>query len=342
MATYKGIQGFTVQSLSSDPTASSGTVGKLWYNSGTGKFRLGVEGGGAWASGGDLSTARGIGGIAGTQTAAIVVGGYGSASGPPPFSNTNVTQTYDGSSWTTSPATLGTTRRTLAACGTTTATLAFGGDARPPGLQAVTLTEDYDGSSWTEVNAMNTAKSKFGGAGTNTAGLAFGGEAADDSKIAATEKFDGTSWTEVNALNTARHNAGSCGVQTSAMFCGGGGPSIQTTVETFDGTSWTTGTAMTTARESGGASGASSTAAIAYAGYNGPPGYTTNTEVWDGSSWTEVGNLAVTKFQGYMQSSGTSAACLWVGGQLQPPAIYTAGTEEFNSPNYTTQTVTVS
>jgi hypothetical protein len=33
MATYKGIQGYTVQKLSSDPTAAE-AVGQLWYNSG--------------------------------------------------------------------------------------------------------------------------------------------------------------------------------------------------------------------------------------------------------------------------------------------------------------------
>ena len=46
MATYKGIQGYTVQKLSSDPTASE-VVGQLWYNSTTGAFKIGTEAGGA-------------------------------------------------------------------------------------------------------------------------------------------------------------------------------------------------------------------------------------------------------------------------------------------------------
>ena len=53
MATYKGIQGYSVQKLSSDPTASE-AVGQLWYNSGTGKFKISVAGAGAWASGAEL------------------------------------------------------------------------------------------------------------------------------------------------------------------------------------------------------------------------------------------------------------------------------------------------
>jgi hypothetical protein len=43
MATYKGIQGYTVQNLSSDPTASE-AVGQLWYNSTSGSFKIGTQG----------------------------------------------------------------------------------------------------------------------------------------------------------------------------------------------------------------------------------------------------------------------------------------------------------
>ena len=56
MATYKGIQGYTVQKLSSDPTVAD-TVGQLWYNSTSGKFKISTEGAGAWASGTAAPTA---------------------------------------------------------------------------------------------------------------------------------------------------------------------------------------------------------------------------------------------------------------------------------------------
>ena len=46
MATYKGIQGYTVQSLASDPTASANTEGQVWYNSTTGTFKIVVDDGG--------------------------------------------------------------------------------------------------------------------------------------------------------------------------------------------------------------------------------------------------------------------------------------------------------
>lgn len=33
MATYKAIQGYTIESLSSDPSATADNEGKVWYNS---------------------------------------------------------------------------------------------------------------------------------------------------------------------------------------------------------------------------------------------------------------------------------------------------------------------
>ena len=74
MGTYKGIQGYSVQSLASDPPAAQ-SVGQLWYNSASNVWKVGVESTGAWAAGGALSSPRGEGTGAGTQTAGIAIGG---------------------------------------------------------------------------------------------------------------------------------------------------------------------------------------------------------------------------------------------------------------------------
>ena len=87
MATYKGIQGYSVQKLSSDPTASEAS-GQLWYNSGSGKFKVGTEGAGAWASGTAINTPRDEMASGGTQSAAWGAGGE-----PP---NTAKTEIYQG------------------------------------------------------------------------------------------------------------------------------------------------------------------------------------------------------------------------------------------------------
>jgi hypothetical protein len=94
MADYKGIQGFGVQTLASDPT-EPGSVGQIFYNSTSGTFKTVKPGGapvGTWASGGNLNTARGNGiGGGGTQTNALAFGGD---------PRTGATENYNGTSWT--------------------------------------------------------------------------------------------------------------------------------------------------------------------------------------------------------------------------------------------------
>ena len=46
MGTYKGIQGYTVQSLASDPSDLSKVTGQLWYNSASNVWKIVVDDGG--------------------------------------------------------------------------------------------------------------------------------------------------------------------------------------------------------------------------------------------------------------------------------------------------------
>ena len=91
MATYKGIKGFKVQSLASDPTAED-TVGKVWYNTTSNVLKYSAEGAGAWASGNTVNTARSLAAGMGIQTAAVWSGGTAP--------NKYQSETYDGTSWT--------------------------------------------------------------------------------------------------------------------------------------------------------------------------------------------------------------------------------------------------
>jgi len=95
MATYKGIQGYTVQKLASDPTASE-AVGQLWYNSGSGAFKIGTEGAGAWTATPAINTARRYQCGAGSSTAGLIYNG-----GPnSPAGVSLLVESWDGSSWT--------------------------------------------------------------------------------------------------------------------------------------------------------------------------------------------------------------------------------------------------
>src|SRR6056300_1078404 len=97
METHKGIQGFSIQNLSADP--SDIVDGQLWYNSTDSVFKYNkrtIFTG--WVSGGNMNTARQQHAGAGTQTAGLAFGGET----PPP--TTNLTEEYDGSAWTTGGA----------------------------------------------------------------------------------------------------------------------------------------------------------------------------------------------------------------------------------------------
>ena len=74
MTTYKGINGFAVQSVGSDPSPLD--EGQVWYNNASYAFKLAsVTTAGAWATGGNMGTARYRMGSAGSQTASLAFGG---------------------------------------------------------------------------------------------------------------------------------------------------------------------------------------------------------------------------------------------------------------------------
>jgi hypothetical protein len=125
MAEYKGIKGFKVQTVSTDPAAS-------------------IVATGSWASGGNLNAGRTVSGF-GTQTAAIAAGGFDY----PPNVNTAAVESYNGTAWT-EVNDLNTARRETGEAGTQPAGLVFGGI----GTYAPTggaINESWDGTNWTEV-----------------------------------------------------------------------------------------------------------------------------------------------------------------------------------------------
>jgi hypothetical protein len=235
MANYKGIQGFGVETLASDPT-EPGSVGQIFYNSTSGTFKTVKPGGlpaGTWASGGD----RPAGVQGGTGF------GSGSTSGLAATGNLYPTggvtadvQTYDGSSWT-EVGNVNTARKYLAASGGApqTAGIIFAGGLNPGPGTFYTNAEVWNGSSWTETVDLNTARDNIRGAGAaSTAALAFGGFP----QTTYTENWNGSAWTEVANLNTGRGNGAGFGTNTSAIAAGNDSDPRSIT-ELWNGTSWT-------------------------------------------------------------------------------------------------------
>jgi len=333
MATYKGIQGYSVQTLASDPSPAASVEGQLWYNSTSSTYKISVAAAGAWAAGGDVNVGRRSFASCGTQTAALMACGVSSPSTPDPVGSID-TETYNGASWTEAPNT-NTANQYTAGSGTTTAALKIAGSTPADGAGTVAV-EEYNGTSWTEIEDLSSNRKMEGSAqqGTTTASFIFGGSAVAPSSPALTisESFNGTSWTEGPALNTARHSSPGAGTSTAALFISGYAPGSIANVESYNGTSWSETGDVSNTRQNAAASG-SNTAALVFGGV----GDLTKTEQFNGSTWTEVAVLATGRSG--LGGAGTSPAGLAMAGYT---TANIQNTEEWSGAPVTVKTVTVS
>ena len=319
MTDYKGIKGFTIPNVSSDP--ANLMQGQIWYNSTSGTLKAAVPGVGAWASGNDMTGIYGMRFGFGTLTAGMCAGGAPSAS-------TN-SQTYDGTSWTdVNNINTGRHNEAGAGSGTTSA-----------GLIYKNQTEAYNGTSWAEVSAaMNNDRGSLSGNGTQTATIAMGGNSGPNYMVY-TESWNGASWTNENDLNNQRSGATSLGVQGAAIYVGGyTGAATSDKAEEWNGTSWTEVNPLNTGRNNQLSRGGTVADGLVAGGYGGGARLG-NTETFNGTSWTEAADLAVGRYA--LAGQGTSSAAFAAGGN-NPSDNYTAVTEEWSAPDTATVTITTS
>jgi len=340
MATYKGIQGYSVQSLSSDPPAEQ-SPGQLWYNSTTWKFKVGTQGAGTWASGTVLNTPRNSSAGAGvSKTSSLCFGG---TTGP---TLQNQTELYNGSTWS-EENNLNTTRYSLGGLGTVTAAMAISGYADADPLPAAV--ELYNGTSWT-TSPVSTpyAAVNIGQAGTTTAAIIWGGQAPpiwqfkDD-----TLSWNGSTWTAMNNYSPPYiADMAGFGTQTAAISAGGyvGSPAGTASVGTWDGTCWTEGNDLNQSRRTFTGSGTTTAGMVCGGQFSPSPptsAFSALTETYDGTSWTEVGDLANGRYdQGQGPNCPSGNTVIWGGSANGAP--YSNLCEEWSDPVYTIKTVTVS
>ena len=192
----------------------------------------------AWTDTGSLGTARYRGGSSGSTSSAITYGG----STHPGVNNVTATENFDGSSWSTSPATMGTARYAFGYAGVVDSALAMSGYST-----ALTgVTEEFTKSAnvitagaWASTNSLNTGRSSLAGAGTQTAGLMYGGSTPGGTPSKLTEEYNGSSFSEVTDMNTPRYTYDGTGTQTAAVTFGGSPAPIKAYTEEYDGTNWT-------------------------------------------------------------------------------------------------------
>jgi len=323
--------------------------------------------GSAWTAGGVLNTARGQGACCGTQTDALYFGGLdpsvtaateeyngtgwtaqnamntarggiaasGTAAGAVGFGGTSsstATETYDGTTWTTSPATLSTGRSGLGGTGTNSAGLAFGGSTG----SATSATEEFNRSAsvvtagaWASGNNMNTAEQNPGGFGIQTAAVSVGGNTPPNSNK--TENYDGTSWAVSGVYPQSLIGIGTAGTQTAGLAFGGRVPAGVTTCNEYDGSSWTAATAYPTIISLACGVGPQ-TAALAATGDITPavPRYTDLCNDYNGTSWTAAtSNTGSARYDA--MAAGTATAAAICGGTESA----SGATEEYDGTNWT-------
>jgi hypothetical protein len=179
----------------------------------------------SWTSVNSLNTARVGGGRAGTQTAALTMGGQVVVTAAL-LANT---ESWNGTSWTS--VNNMNTARTNIGCGIQTAAVTAGGNTGPAFTGA---TELWNGTTWTNnPTGLNTVRSGICMAGTQTAALGFGGNIPP--LTGATELWNGSTWTSnPTGLGTAR-SAGGNGTQTAAIIFGGELPGMTAATEEWTG-----------------------------------------------------------------------------------------------------------
>lgn len=325
--------------VASDPPAPA--EGDIWFNTTSNivKGYVLTTTTAAWASGGNLNTARYSLSGAGTQTAGLAFAGRAA----PIY---NVTEEYDGSAWTNSnnyPV----TANDVGSTGTQTAALGVGGFNPPsnsPPPPAMTTVAEYDGSSWTAGGSYPVSRWQVGVAGSQTAAIAAGGASYGPVIIQTESKeYDGSAWTSGGTMSTARGFYGATGSLTASLATGGrstpGNETATDAVEEYDGTSWTAGgTFLTAIKENRGQSG-TQTASISFGGSGAvPPLAKSTSAIYDGSAWASSVSLSTAVNNHNGAGAAPSSAALSFGGFT---TAVTASTEEFTGAETVAQTKTL-
>ena len=309
MATYANTKGFTVQTVSSDPSASAAA-------------------GGTWASAPNLNVARSrIGGSTqATATAGLIFG-----NGDPPHGET---EEYNGSTWSEGGDMQEGRYISYGGGGTQTATITAGGldPASSPSYQTV-FSEEYNGTAWTEVNEISEGRLDCTTFGTSTSALLVGGAeaAGGPGTVTSVESWNGSSWSSGTAIPTARQEMAGWGLSTAGAIVGGSQDSNPTmTAETveWNGSAWTAGGDYSSVVKYFAAFGTADNG-IAAGGSNGPSKLAVAAN-YNGTSWTEVAEIATAR-QGNMANGASGTSGLTAGGEI-PPGAQSNATEVWDAP----------
>ena len=293
--------------------------------------------GSSWTALNPTNTVRANTQSGGDSALAVIMGGYAP-------SKTTATETWDGTNWSTSSATLATAKTQMGTGPVGSSIASFGaGGYTAPGITSGT--EEFNRSlnvitaaAWSSGGNLNSGGQNGGGAGIQTAALAFGGDNVRQAP-GTTEEYDGSSWTTSGVLNTKRYNNHGFGSQIAAVGLGGISypPLVSHNVtEEYNGSSWTNVTAQPAFSYQNGTAG-SLTAGVVFGGNGTAPGESTitTTNEYDGTNWASGGALGNARSSTTQGGAGTQTACLAAGSRAGSPINPSALVEEYNGTSWT-------
>ncbi len=219
--------------------------------------------GSSWSAGGAMISELGDPGGAGTQNAALQVGGQGS----PPTTWRTETSEYNGTLWSAGGSLI-VGRDRGAAAGLQDSGLTWGG--RNPSVSSLLCcTEEYNGSSWSTGGALSNGARYHGGTGTQNATLSAAGQhctggLSGAQTIGLTLEYNGSSWSSGNnQINNREYVSSLGGTQGQAVLMKGRvGPSSSGLTEGWDGITWSTQNTANLAESSLSAAGSTSAAIV--------------------------------------------------------------------------------
>jgi hypothetical protein len=290
MTVYKGINGFAVQSLATDPSPSN--EGQVWYNNASYAFKIAtLTTSGAWATSGNMNQARDSIGSAGTFTAGLAIGGGN------PGGYQSYVEKYDGSVWTSSTA-YPAGRGYVAGTGPQTAAMAAGGSSYTPAVNF------FNGSTWTGSTAAPIGLQAGNLVGTQAGAIYWGGGEGPGPYPAGAYLWTGLAWTaSPSTNNSAKYGSMSTGSSTAALSAGGNSP-LNANTEKWNGTAWTNSGALPFSGYNFGGNGVGTqTAAMVY---GGSPN--TTTQYFNGSTWANQSATLTYPSTNKPASGGTQSA----------------------------------
>jgi len=194
-----------------------------------------------WETEGDLSATRQQMGSCGTSSAGLTFGGWPGAGG-----NTNVTQEFGGTSWSTGEDTISVAKGANRGVGTQTAALQALGDVDAGTTTDAKQSEEYNGTSWSSEATPTHGAGYVNVFGEQSAAYFCNGYGYPGA-MNGVQSYNGSSWS-VESYTTRinqSQQAGSFGSSTAAVIFGGAGATTGTSygankehADKFDGSAF--------------------------------------------------------------------------------------------------------